>query len=50
VENDFTKSWLAEHPLKRPVSIRQSDRISAPLTFGIVHPVTILYHHNTPND
>jgi beta-lactamase regulating signal transducer with metallopeptidase domain len=42
VENDFTKGWLAEHSLKRPVSIRQSDRISAPLTFGIFHPVILM--------
>jgi beta-lactamase regulating signal transducer with metallopeptidase domain len=42
VENDFTKRWLTEHPLKRPVLIRQSDRISAPLTFGISHPVILM--------
>jgi YD repeat-containing protein len=42
VENDFTKGWLAEHPLKRPIAIRRSDRISAPLTFGIVHPVILM--------
>jgi beta-lactamase regulating signal transducer with metallopeptidase domain len=50
VENDFTKSWLAEHPLKRPVSIRQSDRISAPLTFGIVHPVILMPKTTDWND
>jgi beta-lactamase regulating signal transducer with metallopeptidase domain len=42
VENDFTKRWLAEHRLKRPIAIRQSDRISAPLTFGIFHPVLLM--------
>jgi beta-lactamase regulating signal transducer with metallopeptidase domain len=42
VENDFTKRWLVEHRLKRPIAIRQSDRISAPLTFGIFHPVILM--------
>lgn len=34
--------WLAQHPLKRPVSIRQSDRIAAPLTYGVFRPVILL--------
>jgi beta-lactamase regulating signal transducer with metallopeptidase domain len=42
VENDFTKGWLAEHSRKRTISLRQSDRISAPLTFGIVHPIILM--------
>jgi hypothetical protein len=42
VENRFVKNWLTEHPLKRTLSIRQSDRISAPLTFGIFHPVILM--------
>jgi beta-lactamase regulating signal transducer with metallopeptidase domain len=42
VENDFTKRWLTDHPLKRSIAIRQSDRISAPLTFGILHPVILM--------
>jgi beta-lactamase regulating signal transducer with metallopeptidase domain len=42
VENDFTKSWLAEHQIRRSISIRRSDRISAPLTFGIFHPVILM--------
>lgn len=42
VDNDFTKSWLIEHQLKRPISIRQSSLVSAPLTFGILHPVILM--------
>jgi beta-lactamase regulating signal transducer with metallopeptidase domain len=42
VENDFTKRWLTEHPLKRHIAIRRSDCISAPLTFGIFHPVILM--------
>lgn len=42
VDNDFTKSWLIEHQLKRTISIRQSSLVSAPLTFGILHPVILM--------
>lgn len=42
VTNEYAKSWLAGHPLKRRLSIRQSDRISTPLTYGIFRPVILL--------
>ena len=42
VENDFVSRWLREHPLRRPVQIRQSDRIKAPLSYGILRPVVLL--------
>lgn len=42
VENDVASRWLREHPLHRPVQIRQTDRIKAPLTYGILHPVVLL--------
>lgn len=42
VQNDFTKQWLMEHPLKRKVLLRQSDKISAPLTYGMLKPVILL--------
>ena len=42
VSDHFTLEWLKDHPLKRPVAIRQSDRISSPLTYGILHPVILL--------
>jgi YD repeat-containing protein len=50
VENDFTNRWLTEHPLKRPIAIRRSDRISAPLTFGILHPVILMPRTTDWND
>lgn len=41
VDNAFVQGWLQEHP-RRLVSIRQSDRISTPLTYGIFHPVILM--------
>lgn len=42
VRNEFAARWLKEHPLKRTVQIRQSDRIFTPLTYGIVKPVVLM--------
>ena len=42
VSNDYTASWLAEHPCRRPVTFRQSDLIASPLTYGIFRPVILL--------
>ncbi|MCM1056543.1 MAG: M56 family metallopeptidase [Firmicutes bacterium] len=42
VDNGFIQSWLNEHRLKRPISIRQSNRFSAPLTYGIFRPVILM--------
>lgn len=42
VKNAFVNEWLKEHPLKRSVKIRQSGRISAPLTYGVLHPVILM--------
>ncbi|WP_019534631.1 M56 family metallopeptidase [Paenibacillus ginsengihumi] len=42
VNNDFIAQWLREHPLRRPMQIRQSDRIKAPLTYGAFRPVILL--------
>ena len=42
VDNDMSQSWLKEHKLRRTISIRQSDRISSPLTFGVLHPVILM--------
>jgi len=41
-ENEYAAQWLAEHPLRRTIQIRQSDRISAPLTYGILRPVILM--------
>lgn len=42
IENDFITRWLEEHPMWRPVQIRQSDKIKAPLTYGVFRPVILL--------
>ena len=42
VHNEYVEQWLKERPLKRQISIRQSDRISAPLTYGILRPVILM--------
>jgi len=42
VQESFAAYWLEQHPLKRRISIRQSDKISAPLTYGVFRPVILL--------
>lgn len=42
VTEDYATEWLNRHPLKRKISIRQSDKISAPLTYGLLRPVILL--------
>ena len=42
VEEERALRWLAEHPLRRKVALRQSDRIAAPLTYGVLRPVILL--------
>lgn len=42
VRNAFAKQWLRTHPAGRPISIRQSDTIASPLTYGIFHPVILM--------
>ncbi len=42
IDNGFFQSWLKTHRLKRPISIRQSSRFSAPLTYGIFRPVILM--------
>lgn len=42
VENDFTRQWLQGHRLRRTILVRQSDRIIAPLSYGILHPVILM--------
>ena len=42
VSNTFVTQWLGEHRLKRPIAIRQSDRIETPLTYGIFRPVILM--------
>lgn len=42
VDNEFSESWLRSHRLKRSISIRQSSRFSAPLTYGVFRPVILM--------
>ena len=42
VENEYAKHWLSEHRIYRTIEIRQSGRISAPLTYGVFRPVILM--------
>lgn len=46
VENDILEAWKEKHPLKRSLSIRQTETIAAPLSYGVIRPV-ILMQKNT---
>lgn len=50
VDNDFTRNWLYRHPIKRPLQIRQSQIVSAPLTFGVFRPVILMPKTTDWND
>ena len=49
-DNDFTRNWLSSHPIRRPIQIRQSELVSAPLTFGILRPVILMPKTTDWND
>ncbi len=42
IDSGFIQSWLKSHGLKRSISVRQSSRFSAPLTYGVFRPVILL--------
>ncbi|MCI8285967.1 MAG: peptidase M56, partial [Firmicutes bacterium] len=42
VHNAYVEQWIGAHRLWRPIAVRQSDKITAPLTYGILHPVILL--------
>ena len=42
VDNGFIRGWLSSHRLKRTISVRQSSRFSAPLTYGVFCPVILM--------
>lgn len=42
VRNDYIEQWLDNHRLERQISVKQSDWIAAPLTYGVLHPVILL--------
>lgn len=42
VDTEFTRSWLSQNRIRRPISIRQSGAASSPLTYGILRPIILL--------
>ena len=42
VENDILDAWKEKHPLKRSLSIRQTETIAAPLSYGVIRPVILM--------
>lgn len=42
LHSEAAAGWLKKHPLRREVRLRQSDRVSTPLTYGILKPVILL--------
>ena len=42
INSEFITKWLNEHHTKRNIAIKQSDKIPAPLTYGILRPVVLL--------
>lgn len=42
VEDEAIAQWLRKSTLRRKLAVRQSDRISSPLTYGILRPVILL--------
>ncbi len=41
-ENEQAEQFIKSYGLKRAVKLRYSDRISAPITYGIINPVIVL--------
>jgi beta-lactamase regulating signal transducer with metallopeptidase domain len=46
VENEYVNAWLQRNKIMRTIKIRQSDRVNAPITYGILKPV-ILFPKST---
>ena len=42
VETDILEAWKEKHPLKRSLSIRQTETIAAPLSYGVIRPVILM--------
>ncbi|MCH5353001.1 MAG: M56 family metallopeptidase [Acutalibacter sp.] len=50
IDDEYARQWLREHRIRRTVAIRQSDRISAPLTYGVFRPVILMPKTADQND
>ncbi len=42
VKEEAAAAWMAEHPLRRSVALRQSQAVDAPLTYGVLRPVILV--------
>lgn len=42
VQHIKAQEWIEKQRLRRGISIRQTDRIQAPLTYGLLHPVILV--------
>ena len=42
IDSPFIARWLRDHRTLRTIRVRQLDRITAPLTYGILRPVILL--------
>ena len=42
VDEEYAKRWLGDHRIRRAIEIRQSGKISAPLTYGVLRPVILM--------
>ena len=45
VKNAAIRNWLKAHRLKRRVSVRMSNKVANPLTYGVIRPVILLPAH-----
>ena len=49
-DSGYLRHWLGAHPLRRRIQIKTSDRIAAPLTYGLIRPVILLPKSVDPED
>lgn len=42
VKNSFIQQWHTDHPCARTIRVRQSDKLRAPLTYGLFRPNIIM--------
>ena len=42
IRDPWAERWLCDHPMRRYLTIRESDRISAPVSGGLLRPVILL--------
>ena len=42
IEAEWVDDWARWHRTRRELSVRQSDRINSPLTYGVIRPVILL--------